>query len=69
MKVEIGSDILGTGHSFYVHIKYSLDISICPWNDIPFEAGISVLTFLYLKKIVCVCVCVCAHGRAGVADI
>jgi len=47
MKVEIGSDILETGHSFYVHIKYNIEISICPWNNIPFEAGITVLTFLY----------------------
>lgn len=44
--MEIGSDILGTGHSFYVHIKYSIEISICPWNNIPSEAGITVLTFL-----------------------
>lgn len=45
--MEIGSDILETGHSFYVHIKYNIEISICPWNNIPFEAGITVLTFLY----------------------
>lgn len=56
MKVKIGSDILGTGHSFYVHIKYNVEASICPWDDIPFEAGITVLTFLYFFfKDLCVC--------------